>query len=549
MFLQRKVLIIFGLLAINLLLSSCEKSTTQPPAETPKSPPYLRLPLAGSLATIDPGLIFEARHLEVIDQLFLGLTTFNPKTYEVVPQLARNWRVSDDGKVYTFYLRQDAKWSNGQPVTAHDIVWAIQRNIDHQTDSPYAYTLYILKNAAAIYQRKITDVTQIGVRAVDDYTIQFILTQPAGYFPSLTSLWTYRPLPRQLIQEQGANWTEPAHIQTNGPYTLTAWNKGKQLILKKNPYYYAAHDIKIPEVHYYILQESSLALAMYEKNELDMIGGEVHLPLPPLEISRIKSDTVLRRERKITPSLCTEWYGFNTQRFPTNNLLVRKAIAMALDKKTLLDVTIDPEAILARTFTPPPTFGAVAPEEEIGIFFNPKQAKMLLARAGYPGGEGLPSIILMYNNSKQHQKVAQAIKTILKYHLNIDIEIQPHDFLSYINKLSSPDKAHLFRAHWCADYPDAHRWLHEVFHPQEGINWIGWNQPEFVQVTEQAKQSMDIIERQQLYKRAEQILTQEEVAIIPLYFTNTQFLVKSRIKNWYPNAFGGQLIRFWSLEP
>ena len=222
---------------------------------------------------------------------------------------------------------------------------------------------------------------------------------------------------------------------------------------------------------------------------------------------------------------------------------------MALDKKTLLDVTINPEAVLARTFTPPPTFGAVAPEEEVGIFFDPKQAKMLLARAGYPAGKGLPTIVLMYNNSKQHEKVAQAIKTILKYHLNIDIEIQPHDFLSYINQLSSPDKAHLFRAHWCADYPDAHRWLYEVFHPQEGINWVGWNQPEFAQVTDQAKQSKDMIERQQLYKRAEQILTQEEVAIIPLYFSSTQLLVKPRVKNWYPSAFGGQLIRFWNLEP
>jgi len=549
MFLQQPVLIILSVLMITLLISSCDKSTVDTDTSPTMPPPHLRLPLAGALMTLDPGLIFEKRELEVVDQLFVGLTTFNPKTYEVIPALAKNWRVSDDGLVYTFYLRNNAKWSHGEPVTAHDIVWAVRRNILHQTNAPYAHSLYLLKNAATIYESQTTDASQLGVRALDDYTIEFTLTQPASYFPALASLWTYRPLPSALIEAQGVNWTEPALIQTNGPYMLTTWEKGQRLILTKNPHYYAAHQIKIPAVHYQIVTESSLALAMYEKDELDMMGGEVHLPLPPLEIPRIKSDAVLRRERKITSTLCTEWYGFNTQRFPTNNPLVRQAIAMALDKKTLLDVTIDPEAVLARTFTPPPTFGAVAPEKEVGIFFNPKQAQALLAQAGYPAGKGFPTLELMYNQSKQHQKIAEAIKTILKYHLNIEIQIQPYHFLDYIKRLATREKAHLFRVHWCADYPDANQWLYEVFHPTFGINWIGWNQPEFAQVTQQAQQSLDMTERQQLYQRAEEILTQEAVAIIPLYFTSTQILVKPWVKNWYPSAFGGQLIRFWHLAP
>lgn len=538
------------LFLIVLMLNGCDQSTTasQEPQSSSTAPNYLRLPVKGQISTLDPGLISTIRQIELVEQLFLGLTTFNHKTYEVMPELATHWQISEDGTVYTFFLREDVTWNDKMPVTAHDIVWAVRRNIDHQTNSPYAHTLYILKNARDIYQGRITDVTTLGVRAIDDFTVEFTLTQPASYFPALVSLWTYHPLPRQLIEKQGSHWTKPAHIKTNGPYTLNDWQENKELILKKNPHFYAAETVNIPEIHYYIVYEESLALALYEKDALDIIGGNVYLSLPTSEIDNIKNDAILRRERKISPQFCTEWYGFNTQKFPTNNPLVRKAIAMALDRETLLNVNFSPEANLARTFTPPPTFGAVPPEEEVGIFFNPRQAEDWLAKAGYPQGKDFPELVLMYNHSEQHRKVAKSIQAILKRYLNIDVHIKGYDFLSYIERLSSPDKAHLFRAHWCADYPDAHQWLHTVFHPLHGVNWVGWNQREFTQLVDKASQISDPLERQQLYQRAEQILTEEAVAIIPIYFSTTQFLVKPRVKNWYPAVFGGQPIRFWRLE-
>ncbi|HAI69623.1 MAG TPA: hypothetical protein DCM38_09335 [Gammaproteobacteria bacterium] len=544
-----KILTLFFL--ITTILNGCGQQETQSQgsqSQQPKSVGYLRLPLKGIVKTLDPSLILKISQVELVEQLFLGLTDFDPKTYEVLPELAKDWQVSHNGTVYTFRLRQDVKWTNGEPVKAQDIVWALRRNITPKTDSPYAHTLYIIKNAERLYQGEITDLTKLGVRAIDDYTVEFTLKQPTSYFPALASLWTYRPLPRQAIEQYGTDWIEPKHIQTNGAYRLTEWHKGKELILNKNSDYYEAEKVNIPEVHYTIVHENSLALAMYEKNEVDIVGGQVYLQLPLREMSRIKSDPILRKERQITPSFCTEWYGFNTQRAPTDNPLVRKAIAAAIDKKTLLNVIIKGEDIPATTFTPPPIFGAVEPSEEVGILFHPKQAKAWLAKAGYPDGKGFPEMILMYNTSKNHYEVAHAIKVILKHHLNIDIEIRGYDFLSYINTLYKKNKPHLFRMSWCPDYPDAHTGLYEVFHPTQGINWIGWHNREFAKEVEQAQQISNPEKRKKHYSRAEQILTEEEAVIIPLYFSRTQFLVKPWVKKWYPMGFGGQHIRFWTLE-
>ena len=540
-----------------IVISGCgsqnDNDEAQPPTQTASKPVgYLRIPLNYSVTTIDPGLTYDLAHIELVEQLFLGLTDFDPNTYEVLPELATNWQMSQEGKVYTFQLRQDVKWVHGEqpvrPVTAHDIVWAIQRNLNPKTDAPNAYTLYILKNAEAFHKGKTKSASQIGVRAIDDYTVEFTLEHSAGYFPALVSMWTYRPLPGQIIEEYGDKWTEPEHIQSNGSYLLADWNKGRRLILRKNPYYYDEKNVNIPEVHYYIVPESSLGLAMYENNELDIIGGQAYLRLPQAEIPRIKADSWLRKEIQNRPHFCTEWYGFNTQRSPVDNPLVRKAIAAAIDKQTLIDIVIKENHSPATTFTRPPIFGSVDPKEEVGIFFNPKQAKTWLAEAGYPEGQGFPKVILMHHDSEIQRANAQGIKTIVKHHLNIDLEIQALDFDLYMDQIEQPSTPHIFRMGWCADYPDANNWLYEVFHPKKGINWIGWNNREFAKVVEEAQRSSNPAVRQQLYHRAEQILTEETAAIIPIYFSTAQFLVKPWVKNWFHMAFGGQHLRDWSLE-
>jgi len=524
-----------------------------------QSKSYLRIPLSKFFNNIDPSLTFwgSVDSIELVEQLFLGLTDFDLNTYEVIPELATNWQANPDCTVYTFYLRKDVKWTNGEPVTAHDIVWTIQRNLLSGKAIMFK-TLYILKNAESIYLKNKTatalnyndfitsddTLESLGVRAIDDYTVEFTLEHPAGYFPSLVSTWIYRPLPRKTIEQYGDSWTE--HIQTNGPYQLAKWEKGNKLILKKNQNYYAAAKVSIPEIHYYIVSKPSLALAMYENNELDIISQS--FPLPKMEIPRLNIDPILRKEMHLTHNFCTLWYGFNTNKSPMSNPLVRKAIAAAIDKNNLIKFVINSNHSPATTFTPPQVFGAVEADKEVGIQFSPRQAQAWLTEAGYPNGAGFPSIVLGHDDSDTLNTTYTAIVRMLKYYLNINVRLQTFDRAAYNNALKQPSALDIFDITWCADYPDANNWLYDVFHPEKGSNWIGWDNQEFAEVVEQAQKIFDPQERKRLYHRAEKILTEEEAAIIPIYFENTQFLVKPWVKGWENMGFGGQRIHTWSLE-
>jgi oligopeptide transport system substrate-binding protein len=606
----KKIGLITILSFISIIINSCEP---QSPNETRiyieennenKSVGYLRIPLNGPVTTLDPGQVIEENGIELLEQLFLGLTDFawdkKTQTYKVVPELALELpQVNEDGTRYTFQLRSDVKWTDGHPVTAHDLVWAIQRHLTTETESQEVSILYLIKNAKAIHQQEsefsqsgvqapdnyghstttasketltvdlIKDAkaihkedkfSQLGVRALDDYTIEFELEHAAAYFPALVSVRTFRPLPHHVIEKYGAKWSELKHIQTNGPYQLKEWDKGNKIVLTKNPLHYEADKVAINEVHYYVVPSNRLGLKMYEKNELDLMGGSIYLRLPQTEILRIKTaDVVLSKELRIAPRACTEWYGFNTQRPPTDNLLVRKAIAAALNKQLLIEVILKGFYLPALTFTHPLVFGAVSPQDSanVGIPFNPQQANQWLKESGYGDlAETENNIILMHSKSEFHHEIAQGVKTLLKHYLDIKITVDgDKDFGNYLDLLFSSKRQqipHLFRIGWCMDYPDAHGGLYRLFHPKQGyFDWLLHHnlekEREFMEMIELAQQTIEQEKRQQYYRRAEQILVGEEVVILPVFFETPPMLVKPWVKNWYNKAFGGQHIRDWSL--
>lgn len=506
----------------------------------------LRLPLEGVIPTIDPGMTEDMVSIELTEQLFLGLTDFDPGTYEAVPELATDWLVSDDRKRYTFHLRRDVVWTDDIPVTAHDIIWAVRRNAARENGSPYAYMLYILKNAKAFNTGKISDPSKIGVYALDDYTVVFELEHAASYFPSIAGLWVFRPIPRHIVEKYGTYWTDPANIQTNGSYKVASWRKGIMMILEKNKKYFDAANVSIPEVRYYVIPESSLGLMMYENNELDIIGGN-YLRIPLMGIPRIKNDPKLSREYTREPHFCTYAYGFNTQLEPVNNPLVRKAIAAAIDRRLIIDLVTQGDEEVALTFTRPPVFGAVDQDSDIGIKFNPIQAKKWLKKAGYETGASLPPLKLSYNSSETHLKIAQAIQSSLKYYLDISIILEEIPWESFMDEIRA-NPSHIFRFGWCGDYPDANSWLAENFHPTRSPNYVRWKSKEYADVLDRASSSSDSVERRKLYKRAEQILCQEQAAVVPIFFETAHCLVKPRIKGFYHMAIGGQHIRNWSFK-
>ncbi|MBF0118373.1 MAG: ABC transporter substrate-binding protein [Desulfobacterales bacterium] len=508
----------------------------------------LRLPLEGSIATIDPGLSMDITSTEVIEQLFLGLTDFDPNNYNAMPALATTWTVKDNGKVYRFNLRKDAVWTNGDPVTAHDIVWAIQRNIKPETKSPNVSMLYILKNAKHINRGEIKDVSSIGVKAIDDFTVEFTLENPAAYFPSISGIPIFRPLPRKTIEKYGDKWTMPENIVTNGSYKLALWKGNMVFVLRKNPTYYGADKVKIPEVRYFIIPQSSLGLAMYKNNELDIMGSS-YLRLPLAEVPNIAKDPVFRGEYRRETQSCTYAFAFNTKLSPVDNVLVRKAIAASIPRGLVIDTITRGGEEVATTYTPWPLFGAVDPGDKVGIAFNPLKANKWLAEAGYPNGQNFPEITLLYNESETHKKIAESIKYSLKNVLNINIKLYETDWDKYSEAIiTQGGQHHLFRSGYCSDYPDANNWLNDLFHPQHPMMQTGLTNSEFASVLDHSQMETDLEKRKKLFKRAETILCEEEAAVIPIYFEKAHCLVKSRIKGWYHMAMGGQHIRNWYFE-
>ena len=489
--------------------------------------------------TLDPALATDTTSVDVVEQLFLGLTDFNVETMEVIPELATSWEVSEDGLVWAFHMRKDVKWTDGKPVTAHDIEYAVKRTCDPATASDYAYVLYIIKGAKEVNTGEITDLSHIGVKAIDDYTIQFALNQPAGYFPAIAGMWVNRPVPRWTIEKYGEKWTEPENIVTNGSYLLTKWAHEDEIILEKNPDYFGADNVQIEIVHCVMIVEASTAMAMYEDGKLDSIG------VPLDDMDRVKTDPVLSKELTIAPYLCTYYYGFNNTKPPMDNPLVRKAFSAAIDRQSLIDYITKGNQLPATTFACPGIFGHVSPEEGVGIGYDPEAAKKYLADAGYPEGKGLPEITLMFNTSEGHRKIAQAIQQMWKEVLGVQVILTNQEWKVYLKTLDE-NAPQIFRLGWCADYPDANNWVYEVFHSTDSANRIKWHNAEFDRVVEEAAREFDPAKRLELYKRAEQILCEEEAGIAPIYFYTIVNITKPYLQRTFA-PMGGEHIRDWRI--
>jgi len=507
----------------------------------------LRLPLEKAVASIDPGFSRDNESIEVAEQLFLGLTDLDPKTYAGVPALALHWESDPEGKTYTFHLRKDAKWTNGETITAHDVVWAIRRNIKPETKAPLAAMLYIVKNAEAIHKGKIQDISKLGVRARDNFTVVFELEHAAAYFPALAGLGVYRPLPQKTIEKHQGQWTDPDKIQTSGSYKVASWEKGMGMVLIKNPFYYDAQNVAIPEVRYFVIPQSSIGLAMYENNELDIMGsGYTQIPLE--EIHRVQASPKLENEYSSKQLFCTYSYTFNSGLTPVDNPLVRRAISAVIDRQMIIDVLTGGEKNIATTFTTPLFLGVQDARENEGIRFNPEKARQWLTEAGYPDGKNFPLIVLSHPISERHLRFARAIKASLSHYLNINVILRSEKFDVFLHTTHAADPPHMFMSYWCADYPDATSFLNVVFNPAKPLFKIAWNNTEFNALLKKAQTELNPQVRNALFRRAEYILCEKEAIVVPIFFDQTDSLVKPRIRGWYHMAIGGQHIRNWHFR-
>lgn len=545
---KRLYVLVAIVMVMTVLLSGC--------AGTKATGPEINMNLGTEPPTLDPNLATDTTSVQCDELLFLGLTDFDDETLETIPELATEWSVSGDGLTWTFKMRKDVEWVHYDPatkkakkmgkVTAHDIEYGVKRTINPETASDYAYVDYIIKNGMAINTGESNDLDSLGVRAVDDYTIEFTLEQPAGYFPGIAGMWVNRPVPQKAIEEHGDKWTEPGNIWTNGAYMLDTWEHENKMVMVKNPYHPNAKDVQIAKINWVMVVEESTAFAMYENGELDVAGA------PLDDMDRIKADPTLSQELYIAPRLCTYYYGFNSTKPPFDNVKVRQAFSAAVDRQKLIDTVTKGEQKPAKTFACPGIFGSPAEDPSFeGIEFDPAKAKALLAESGYPDGKGLPEVTLMFNTSEGHQKIAQFIQQSWKENLGVDVKLANQEWGVYL-KTVTEDSPQIWRLGWCADYPDENNWVLEVFHPLKGDNNTQWDvesasAKKFMELTEKGAATADPDERAAAYFEAEKILCVDEAMIIPIYYYTRVVCTKPYVNRTYA-ALGGEHIDQWTIE-
>jgi oligopeptide transport system substrate-binding protein len=531
----------------------------------------LDITVATEPPTMDPSLSTDTTSVWSVRQMFIGLTAFDEKA-QVIPSLATDWSVSEDGLTWTYNLRDDVHWvhrnpTTGEfedlgPVTAKDVEYGVKRTLDPNTASDYAYVLYIINGAeefntadpAAENFQELKDA--IGVKAVDDTTVQFTLKQAAGYFPSITAMWVTFPLHQETIDTYGDNWTEAGLIVTNGPYTLEEWSHGAYVKFAKNPLWPGAQDVQIEVIQGPIINEASTTMAMYEANEIDMAADPGQGPPLP-DMDRIKADPQLSQELLIAPRLCTYYYGFVTTKPPFDNVTVRKAFAAAIDRQSLIDNVLKGEQRPAHSFSAPGIFGNVADDTSIGSWMvmdnyadQVKQAQQWLADAGYPNGAGI-DMTLMYNTSEAHAQIAQAVQAMwAEAFPEAIVNVENQEWSVYLKTLlpDSPDseKPDVFRMGWCADYPDANNWLNEVLNSKSSQNYEKYFKADFDSLVEQAALESDPAKRQELYKQAETMLMDDQ-AIAPIYYYTYVRLYKPWV-SYVISPVTGDPIFQWKID-
>jgi oligopeptide transport system substrate-binding protein len=492
---------------------------------------------------LDPHVVTGVPESKLIDALYEGLTRKNPWTLEPEPGAAASWTFSEDRRVITFKLQPEGRWSNGDPVTAHDFVWSWRRALDPAMGNLYAYMLYPVRNAEAYATGKLQDPEQLGVRALDDHTLEVTLAEPTPYFLQLLDHYSTFAVPRQVIEQFGeatdrfTRWTRPGNIITNGPFRLTEWKLNRRIVVEKNPYYWDAEAVQLNGVVFYPTENLVSEERMFRVNQLHYTND---VPLDKIPAYRAMPDSPFVE----APYLGTYFYLLNTERPPLDDVRVRKALSLAVDRAKLARSVMHDLVTPAWSITPPGTLGYQPPK----LFgYEPERARALLAEAGYPGGEGWPGLELIYNTSESHRKVAVALQQMWKDVLGIEVTLSNQEWKVYLDSVSEMN-FDMARRGWIGDYVDPNNFL-DLYLSDGGNNNTGFSDPVYDEmILERAPQAKTREERFRIFHEAETRLM-EEMPIIPVYTYASKHLKHPSVKGLPPNLMDFVNFKTIRLEP
>ncbi len=490
---------------------------------------------------LDPQIVTGVPEHMILMGLFECLTDEDPKDLHPVPGVAERWEVSPDLLTYKFFLRKNAKWSNGDPVTARDFYESYRRILEPTLAAQYAYMHYVVKNAEAYNTGKLKDFAQVGYQVMDDHTFQVSLAGPTPYFLSLVNHTSWMPVHLPTITkhgkpyERGGQWTRPENFVCNGPFILDQWKVNEVITVKRNPHYWDAATVKLDGLAFYPVSSSETEERMFRANQLHVTDT---VPLSKIPVYRKTHPDLIR----IEPYLSTYFYRVNVTKPPLNDKRVRKALALAIDRASLTDNILRAGQIPAFNITPPGTAGYTARGKLSG---GVPEAKKLLAEAGFPEGKGFPPIELLYNTQESHRIIAEVIQQMWKKNLSIEAKLLNQEWKVYLDSQRQLNYQ-ICRAGWTGDYVDPNTFL-DMWMTGGGQNETGWGNADYDRLITQAGRTADAAARLELFQQAETILM-DELPIIPIYHYTRQHLIAPKLKGWHPTLLDHHPYKHLSFE-
>lgn len=561
------------------------------------------------VASVDPALITGQPEGRICWALFEGLTRYEPKTLDPIPGTAESWEISDDLRVYTFHLREDAFWSNGEPVTAHDFYYSIRRLLDPMTASRYAYQAWYIKNArrytmgaagiapgdpvevelnpapdlpntirgALLFgtlvrieggdaetkedgsspkdrifvveingqerrfqaaeadatlpegieacRQVLLDFREVGIRVIDDRTLETTLTNPTPYWLSLLAFYPLAPVNRGCVEKYGSPaWTRPENIVTNGAFRLTDRRIRDRIRLTRSDNYWDREHVRLHVIDALSIDDRTTALNLYLTGKADWIT----VP-PAVALREMLAGVPMRPDLHIFPQLTTYFYMVNTTRKPLDDVRVRQALSLALDRDEIVRVATAAGEMPAYSLVPPSLPGY---EQQKCPQRDPDRARELLAEAGYPGGRGMEKLEIHYNTDQAHQAIAELARKQWQRELGINVSLRNEEWGS-AQDTQNQMKYMISRRSWGGDYLDPNTFLDMYITDGENNN-TGFSNAEYDRLIAEAAREPDKEKRMRLLEQAERILM-DKLPILPIYFYVSRNMVKTYVHGWYSN--------------
>lgn len=522
-----------------LLLLSCDgKRKTL--VEVGNEKQILHVGNGDEIQSVDPHVTTGMPEYHVELSLYEGLVSKDPETLAIVPAVADSWTVSDDGMIYRFHIRDSAKWSNGDKLTADDFVQSWLRGLMPALGNEYASSLFVVQNAKEINEGK-ADPSKFGAIALDSQNLEVRLNAPTPYFLQLLDHHSTFPVHIPTIKkfgkidERGTKWIRPENFVSNGPFKLNAWVPNNFLSVVKNPNYWDAEHVKLNEVRYYPIQKTIIEEAMFRAGQLH---ATYYLAREKYKTYKNANSPALRS----TQQYATYFYRFNLTFKPLNDVRVRKALAYSIDRKRIVEQVTKFGQTPAYTLTPPDKNG-YAPRAAMP--FDISLAKQLLAEAGYPNGEGFPKLVLAFNTSDEHKHIAEAVQQMWKENLGIDVTLQNMEWKVFLERERLMD-FQIDRSSWVGDYLDPNTFL-ELFVSDNGNNRTGFANKTYDSLLAKAAAEVDAKKRFEYFQEAEAILV-DEVPILPFYTYRWNRLVSPNVVGWHENIMDYFPFKYMYLE-